>query len=59
MFYGLRRYQDYMRKRTKVSFEKAKEACMKEYNKIGDEDLRWYDVKYWLEHFSLKKSSGT
>ncbi|MDP2908425.1 MAG: HAD family hydrolase [Nanoarchaeota archaeon] len=39
----------------KISFEKAKEACMKEYSRVGDEDLRWYDVKYWLEHFGLKK----
>lgn len=38
-----------------LSFEKAKEACWKEYCKVGDEDLRWYDVKYWLEHFGLKK----
>lgn len=41
--------------KNKLSFEKAKEACFKEYCKIGEEDLRWYDVKYWLEHFELKK----
>lgn len=41
--------------KNKVSFEKAKELCWKEYCKVGDEDMRWYDVKYWLEHFGFKK----
>ena len=41
--------------RHKLSFEKAKEICTEEYGKVGDGDLRWYDVKYWLEHFELKK----
>lgn len=41
--------------RHNLSFEKAKMICREEYNKVGDEDLRWYDVKYWLENFDLKK----
>lgn len=41
--------------KNKVSFEKAKKLCWNEYCRVGDEDLRWYDVKYWLEHFELKK----
>ena len=38
-----------------ISFEKAKKICTAEYGRVGDEDLRWYDIKFWLEHFELKK----
>ena len=46
-------------KKHKISFEKAKKACKKEYDRIGSEDIRWYDVKYWLEHFELKQDYRT
>lgn len=39
----------------KISIKEAKKVVFSEYRKVGDEDLRWYDVKYWLEHFELKK----
>lgn len=34
-------------------FEKAKDFCLSEYKKLGDKDLRWYDVEYWLEKFNI------
>lgn len=36
-----------------VSFEKAKTIITNEYEKIGPGRLEWYDIKYWLKHFSL------
>ncbi len=42
-----------------INFEEAKNFCSSEYNKIGDEDLRWYDVRYWLKHFKLENDWKT
>ena len=32
---------------------KAKKIVMKEYQKVGEGDLRWYILGYWLKHFGL------
>lgn len=37
-----------------VDLEKAKKVVSKEYDRIGDQDLRWYDLRYWFDRFSLK-----
>lgn len=39
--------------RRKWDFKKAKDFCLSEYKKLGDKDLRWYDVEYWLEKFDI------
>ncbi len=35
-------------------FERAKEFCLSEYRKLGDKDLRWYDIEYWLKRFRIE-----
>ena len=40
-------------KKRGCSFIEAKDFCLCEYGKLGDKDLRWYDVQYWLERFNI------
>ena len=40
----------------KCTFEEAKSYIFKEYAKIGDTALEWYDIKYWLNFFKLNTS---
>jgi len=35
------------------NFLEAKEFCIAEYDKLGDKDLRWYEIEYWLEKFDI------
>ena len=35
------------------SFPEAKDFCCSEYTKVGDSDLRWYDIEYWLKKFKV------
>lgn len=44
--------QLYSRKRG-VSFEEAKNYVLREYNRIGNNDIRWYLPEYWFKHFNL------
>ncbi len=37
----------------KWDFTKAKNFCLCEYGKLGDKDLRWYDVQHWLKKFNI------
>lgn len=39
--------------KTGLSFERAKEAVEKEYRKVGEGALEWYDIKYWFHFFQL------
>lgn len=39
----------------KISFEDAKKIVFSAYSEIDDEDLRWYDIDYWLKKFELGK----
>ena len=36
-----------------LPFERAKEAVEKEYKKVGEGALEWYDIKYWFHFFQL------
>lgn len=36
-----------------VGMEKAKEILLGEYEKVGEGDIRWYILQYWLEHFGF------
>ncbi len=40
-------------KKTGFRFERAKEAVEKEYHKVGESALEWYDIKYWFNFFDL------
>lgn len=39
-----------------IPFEIAKEKIFREYEKIGEEDIRWYELGYWFHHFHLEGS---
>jgi len=41
-------------KRHHVSFEDATTFLFKEYKKIGDNRIEWYDPGYWFDRFDLK-----
>ncbi len=34
-------------------FEQAKDYVLREYSRIGDKDIRWYDINYWLKKFGI------
>ena len=34
-------------------FLEAKDFCLFEYGKLGDKDLRWYEIEYWLKKFNI------
>ncbi|HIE44124.1 MAG TPA: HAD family hydrolase [Candidatus Omnitrophica bacterium] len=36
------------------SFNRAKDFCLFEYDKVGEKDTRWYDIEYWLDKFGIK-----
>jgi len=38
-------------------FEEAYIKVVNEYNKIGEHDLRWYDLGFWLDFFNISISS--
>ena len=44
--------QLYARKRG-ISFEKARDYVLRGYDRIGNNDIRWYLPEYWFEHFNL------
>jgi len=45
--------------KTRTSFEEAKAHIEKEYDKVGEGALEWYDIKYWLRVFRLKEDWRT
>jgi HAD superfamily hydrolase (TIGR01549 family) len=40
--------------RVGLPFEEAKNFVVKEYLKVGEGSVEWYDIKYWLELFQLE-----
>jgi HAD superfamily hydrolase (TIGR01549 family) len=47
----------YARKRG-ISFEEAKAYVSREYDRIGNRDIRWYLPEYWFKHFALDEDPG-
>jgi putative hydrolase of the HAD superfamily len=45
--------------KTRTSFEEAKAHIEKEYDKVGEDALEWYDIKYWFSVFRLKEDWRT
>ncbi|PIX25956.1 MAG: HAD family hydrolase [Deltaproteobacteria bacterium CG_4_8_14_3_um_filter_45_9] len=39
-----------------LPFEEAKAFVVKEYLKVGEGAIEWYDIKYWFQFFRLKES---
>lgn len=35
------------------SFEEARRIVISEYNRIGDHNILWYDIEYWIDKFGL------
>jgi putative hydrolase of the HAD superfamily len=33
--------------------DEAKSLIFKEYSKVGDKAIEWYDIKYWLQFFDI------
>lgn len=44
---------EYYGKKTGLSFEQARDAVIREYDRVGDGRLEWYDVRYWFQRFAL------
>jgi putative hydrolase of the HAD superfamily len=40
-----------------ISFKEAKEYILREYNHIGNTDIRWYLPSYWLKRFDLNEDA--
>lgn len=43
-------------KKYHTDFETAKSKVIKEYDKIGEEDMRWYEIDYWFKRFGFRES---
>ncbi|RLE88321.1 MAG: HAD family hydrolase [Thermoprotei archaeon] len=41
-----------------VNFNNAKATVLSEYEKIGEDDIRWYLPSYWLRRFDLRVDIG-
>jgi putative hydrolase of the HAD superfamily len=36
-----------------VTIQNAKKTVKKEYDKVGNEKLQWYDINYWIKYFDI------
>ena len=36
-----------------INFDSAKSFVFSEYEKIGEDRIEWYDIKYWINRFGL------
>jgi len=43
-------------KKVGLPFEEAKNFVVKEYLKVGEGAIEWYDIKYWFQLFQLEES---
>jgi putative hydrolase of the HAD superfamily len=40
-------------KKYSIGFDRAKEIVMGEYNRVGNRNPVWYDLRYWFEKYDL------
>jgi putative hydrolase of the HAD superfamily len=40
-------------KKENIDFDEALTIVQKEYDRVGEKDYRWYDIKYWINFFQL------
>lgn len=43
-------------KKKKISFERSLKYVHEEYAKLGEHNLNWYDINYWIYYFDLEIS---
>ena len=43
-------------KKKKISFEKSLKFVHEEYAKLGEHNLNWYDINYWISYFGIEIS---
>jgi putative hydrolase of the HAD superfamily len=43
-------------KKKKISFEKSLKFVNEEYAKLGEHNLNWYDINYWISYFGIEIS---
>jgi len=43
-------------KKKKISFEKSLKYVHEEYAKLGEHNLNWYDINYWISYFGIEIS---
>jgi len=43
-------------KKKKISFEESLKLVKEEYTKLGEHNLNWYDINYWICYFDLEIS---
>ncbi len=43
-------------KKKKISFEVSLKLVQDEYTKLGEHNLNWYDINYWIFYFGLEIS---
>ena len=43
-------------KKKKISFEKSLKFVHEEYAKLGEHNLSWYDINYWISYFGIEIS---
>ena len=39
-----------------IDFKTAYDFILSEYEKVGENDMRWYDINYWLELFGINRT---
>ena len=43
-------------RKKKISFEKSLKFVHEEYAKLGEHNLNWYDINYWISYFGIEIS---
>jgi putative hydrolase of the HAD superfamily len=42
----------------KMDFSEARNIVLREYARVGDERVEWYDLEYWFKRFGLSNPEG-
>ena len=51
-------FPHFMLRKVGLSFEEAKAFVVKEYLKVGEGAIEWYDIKYWFQVFPTRGGVG-